>query len=389
MAAVNGLALRPTYHGYNNAMSASAFSIKPDSQHAARECAENLASQLDASEHGIGFVYLSGQHALEAEKIIHELTAVTGIHSWVGTTGLGVCASGREFHDGSAVSAMALQIEPEQYRLIGPVPGDPAKVLSEHRDWIEQHEARFGVFHADPTVNNVQPRIEALCEQLDHGYLVGGLSSSEGQMFQISGNVTQQALSGVLLAGSVNVATGLSQGCRPISKRMRVTLADENAIHELDDRPALEVLQELVGDPSAEQLPYRLAELLVALPVRGADTDDYLARNIHGIDLSSNTVWITDTITEGASIMLCRRNVEAAREDLVAMVRKVRERASHIQGALYHTCVARGPHLFGTPNAELELIREELGDLPLTGFFCNGELNHNRLYAYTGVLTVF
>ena len=29
------------------------------------------------------------------------------------------------------------------------------------------------------------------------------------------------------------------------------------------------------------------------------------------------------------------------------------------------------------------------GDLPLGGFFCNGEISHNRLYGYTGVLTLF
>ena len=42
------------------------------------------------------------------------------------------------------------------------------------------------------------------------------------------------------------------------------------------------------------------------------------------------------------------------------------------------------------PNSEeLKLIRSGLGDIPLVGFFCNGEISHNRLYGYTGVLTLF
>jgi small ligand-binding sensory domain FIST len=37
----------------------------------------------------------------------------------------------------------------------------------------------------------------------------------------------------------------------------------------------------------------------------------------------------------------------------------------------------------------MSLIRSALGDVPLIGFFCNGEISHNRLYGYTGVLTLF
>jgi small ligand-binding sensory domain FIST len=45
--------------------------------------------------------------------------------------------------------------------------------------------------------------------------------------------------------------------------------------------------------------------------------------------------------------------------------------------------------MFGSRGAELGLVREALGDVPLVGFFCNGEICHDRLYGYTGVLSVF
>ena len=35
------------------------------------------------------------------------------------------------------------------------------------------------------------------------------------------------------------------------------------------------------------------------------------------------------------------------------------------------------------------MIRNELGDFPLAGFYANGEISHNRLYTYTGVLSLF
>jgi small ligand-binding sensory domain FIST len=53
------------------------------------------------------------------------------------------------------------------------------------------------------------------------------------------------------------------------------------------------------------------------------------------------------------------------------------------------SCLARGPNLFGDDSEELKTIREALGDVPLVGFFANGEISNNRLYGYTGVLTLF
>jgi small ligand-binding sensory domain FIST len=59
------------------------------------------------------------------------------------------------------------------------------------------------------------------------------------------------------------------------------------------------------------------------------------------------------------------------------------------RGGVYYSCIGRGASLFGPDSGELKLIRETLGEFPLVGFFCNGEISHNRLYGYTGVLTLF
>jgi len=45
--------------------------------------------------------------------------------------------------------------------------------------------------------------------------------------------------------------------------------------------------------------------------------------------------------------------------------------------------------MFGSPSREMELIADRLGDVPLVGFYANGEISGNRLYGYTGVLALF
>ena len=59
------------------------------------------------------------------------------------------------------------------------------------------------------------------------------------------------------------------------------------------------------------------------------------------------------------------------------------------QAGVYYSCLARGPNLFGPNSEEVKMISETFADLPLVGFFANGEISHHRLYAYTGVLTLF
>jgi small ligand-binding sensory domain FIST len=88
--------------------------------------------------------------------------------------------------------------------------------------------------------------------------------------------------------------------------------------------------------------------------------------------------------------MFCRRDHDAAKQDLQRMLGDVKERAGGpAKAAVYYSCVARGPNLFGPDSEELKLVRDELGDIPLVGFFANGEISNNRLYGYTGVLALF
>ena len=88
--------------------------------------------------------------------------------------------------------------------------------------------------------------------------------------------------------------------------------------------------------------------------------------------------------------MFVRRDPQAAENDLRESFEKLKSRAgNHFKGGLYISCIARGPNMFGRKNAELELIRDIFGGVPLVGLYANGEISNNRIYSYTGVLTLF
>ena len=87
--------------------------------------------------------------------------------------------------------------------------------------------------------------------------------------------------------------------------------------------------------------------------------------------------------------MFCRRDRAAAEADLAAMARRVRARVDQVRGAVYVSCLARGPNTFESAEAEIAILQHALGDVPLIGFYANGEISHDRVYGYTGVLALF
>jgi small ligand-binding sensory domain FIST len=353
---------------------------------------EQLAAGLGTLPKGaeLGFVYASERLAAALGSLVSCLRIKTGVPHWVGTVGMGVCSTGREVYDEPSVAVMVTDLPTDRFRVIPGSARDFAPFLEATQQWRERNLAYFAVVHADPSNARTPALIESLANSLEGGYLVGGLTSSEGEQVQIADAPCSGGLSGVLLSGSVAVATGLTQGCSLLGRRRAVTSCRRNVVAEIDDRPALDVLREELGGVSLETLSGMGGQVFVALPIRGSDTGDYLVRNLVGIDPERGLLAVGDLVEEGQPIQFARRDRDSAREDLSRMLRDVRGRLPGApKGALYHTCLGRGRHLFGEDSAELRLIRETLGDVPLVGFYANGEISHHRLYGYTGVLTVF
>ena len=248
----------------------------------------------------------------------------------------------------------------------------------------------LGLVHGDP----VNPLTEALVKQLAgrtaSGFLVGGLASSRGNTYTIANGVGQGGVSGVLFGQEVGVITRLTQGCSPIGPHRRVTEARRNILITLDGQPALDVLKQDIGEILARDLMRIGGYIFVGLPIPGSDTGDYLVRNLVGLDPNEGLVAVGDLVEPGRELMFCRRDAATAREDLDRMLVALKGRLSTPpRGGIYCSCLGRGVNLFGPDSAELKQIRDTLGDFPLVGFYANGEVSQDRLYGYTGVLTLF
>jgi small ligand-binding sensory domain FIST len=358
-----------------------------------RDAAAKLALDLSPIEaaHRLGFLYVTDNYADALGDIAVFLKQATGVPHWVGTVGFGVCATRHEYFDEPAMAALVAPIPEDAFRLFTGGEDGTAPSLGDLAEWSGDTPP-LAVVHGDPRSGELPELIEELAAATN-GFLVGGLSASRGAHPQVAeAGVREGGMSGVLLSiGAVPLATALTQGCSPIGPAHVMTQAEDNVIFEIDDRPALDVFKEDIGEVLARDLSRVEGYIFAALPVQGSDTGDYLVRNLVGIDPEHGAIAIGDNVEPGGQVMFCRRDRDSAVEDMRRMLGGLKARAgnSPIRGRLYFSCCARGPNQFGDDSRELGLIAEELGDFPLVGFFANGEISHDRLYGYTGVLTLF
>jgi small ligand-binding sensory domain FIST len=194
----------------------------------------------------------------------------------------------------------------------------------------------------------------------------------------------------VLFAPEVPVATGLSQGCAPIGESHVVSDSVDNVIIGLDGRHALDVFKDDIGEVLARDLNKVAGYIHAAFPIEGSDTGDYVVRNLIGIDPARGWLAVGDSVESGSRVMFVRRDPESAEGDLMDMLDRMKRRVvAPPRGGVYISCVARGANMFGEAGREMELIHDRLGAFPLIGFYAGGEISNSRLYAYTGVLTLF
>ena len=383
-----------------------------------------------ASAPTLGLLYITDAYAAAARDILDHLQAeLPEVTDWAGTVGVGVCASNAEYIDEPALSVMLCDLPIDQYRVFSGVAPLAAGL------GFTPHTA---LVHADAQTPDVAELIAEMAERTRTGYLFGGLAASRGPVVQFAasghgnapgqgaaGGVFSGGLSGVAFGDGVALVSRVTQGAQPVAPEREVTAADGNVLITLDDEPALDLMLDDLAI-SLEQPRHALEALrrtLVGLSSpgeRGVHRSgnfgaDVLVRHIIGVDPGRRGVAIAQQPQVGQRVAFCQRNPQAARADLMRICAEIREElepeevldataaaglaappaesephpARRIRGALYVSCAGRGGPHFGAPNAELQIVRHALGDVPLTGFFAGGEIARHHLYGYTGVLTVF
>ncbi len=394
-----------------------AHAAHADGAEAVEQCLAQCAAQTDGFERraNLGFLYVTEPLLPRLDEILGTLKARTGVANWVGSSAVGVCATGVDYEDEPALALMLGRFPAGSANVFSGTQRPPTRGTRTDRGAPAAHTA---LVHADPDSPDLPGLLLDMAGKLDSEYLFGGVSSGRARSCQIADRPLQGGLSGVVFAADVGLSARVTQGVHPLpaARLRRVTAANGNAIASLDGLPPVLALLQDAGliAPQAQSLP-DAAEFAALLPRlrevsagglfagvepqtrRGAGVTipgaDYVARQLLALDPTSGNVVIAAAPEVGQTMRFCARNDAAARGDLIRVCTEIRTQLAHsaatATGAIYASCVGRGGHMFGDASEELRLIRDHLGDVPLVGFHAGGEIAGCNLYGFTGVLTVF
>jgi small ligand-binding sensory domain FIST len=339
-----------------------------------------------------------------------ELLARLGPKVVVGCVGAGVIGDGQEVEQRPALAVTAAVLPRVELRAFAVEAPDLPDLDRGPGGWHEltgdpPAPPPHFVLLADGWSFDPRALLEGLDFAYPQGVKIGGLASGRrGDPLFLCGEgggpgLVASGAVGVALAGDVTVDAVVAQGCRPIGEPLTVTRCHDHVLEEVDGRPPLEVLSEIYEAlaPGDQELLQHSLHLGIASTALSEPTGrgDFLIRNVMGADPERGVIAVGALLRPGQTVRFYLRDASAAEEDLTdhLVAYRDRARASAPAGALLFSCTGRGRHLFGEPNHDSAAFRRALGDVPLGGFFCGGEIgpvgDATHLHGYTSSFGIF
>jgi small ligand-binding sensory domain FIST len=387
---------------------ATAISRKTSFEDALLKCAKEIRESLGRGPITLALAFVTPHFADFYDRLHEVLEEPLGPATLLGCSAGGVIGGGEEVERLPAVTLTAARlpgVTVHPFHLDDPLPDlDGPPDLWEDLVSAKRAEEPQFILLVDP----FSTRPEALLAGLDYAFpqsaKIGGLASgatSPGlNALFLERKVYTSGTVGVSLSGNIAVDTVVAQGCRPIGELMQVTSCEGNILYELDGRPAFSVLKELLA--SLDEHDRRLAGTSLFFGVvmdefkEEPGAGDFLIRNLIGADPESGAIAVGEYLQEGMRVRFHLRDADASAQDLHALLADYQSslpQKTAISGALLFSCLGRGEYLYKVPNFDTGVFKQHLGDIPVGGFFCNGEIGPvggtSFLHGYTSSFGLF
>ena len=173
-----------------------------------------------------------------------------------------------------------------------------------------------------------------------------------------------------------------------------ITKSNNNILHELDGKPALDLYKLYLGD-KAKGLPE--AALLYPLSVHKPGSKEVIVRTILNIDEKNNSMTLAGDVPEGSKVQLMMSTVDDIAEGAaVAGEYAMRDRKKEPELALLVSCVGRKLVMDQRTEEEVEEVIGIIGTkAKVIGFYSYGEMapfagqQECKLHNQTMTLTLF
>ncbi len=189
----------------------------------------------------------------------------------------------------------------------------------------------------------------------------------------------QTAVALALSGAGLRMDTLVFHGCKPAGAYHTITRTESNVVLEIDDRPALDVIAEIIGPDAG--MGWEDYPLFVTLGVNRGDRfgpyreDHYANRLCVGVDPERRAlVMVEPDLKAGDDVQLMRRSTDFAY--IGGAVGGLLDRLDGRRPvlALYIDCIGRAAALCGTDEEEAAEVQGQLAGIPLLGFYTGVEI---------------
>ena len=372
------------------------------------ESVEAILSQMDGKSVDLTIIFVSPQFKDKYEEIPKLIRDRISSRHFLGCSGGGIIGGGKEAEQQAAFSMTCANLPDVEIQGIHTdtmkLP-DQDTAPSVWREWlgVDVEKNPSFIFLADPFSFQGEEFLAGVDFAYPNSSKVGGLASGAqaqgGNALYLNDKIHNNGLIGLALSGNIGMDTIVAQGCRPIGEPVKVSKCDGTLLTGMDGQPPLELLQSVYegldeNDKSLVQTSLFLGIEMDPLkdnPQQG----DFLIRNIMGVEREIGGIHVGTLLREGQLVQFHLRDKAMSAEDLKLMLTryKANKNFKNTSGALLFSCLGRGQYLYGKPNHDADMFRDHIGDIPLGGFFCNGEIGPvgktTFLHGYTSSFGIF
>jgi small ligand-binding sensory domain FIST len=378
----------------------SAASRHLETSQAVVQVLEQVQGDLSGAAPDLLCLFVTAEHATRFPVIVQSLRDVWPEACLVGCGASSVIGGGHEVERGPAISLLAIRwananftafhLTEEQLAeavanpsaLLGPVTGG-------------DREPACLMLLTDPFSPGAAGLLPSLDRALPATPVIGGVASGSNTpgttCLTANGQTHREGVAGVSISGELEVATLVTQGCRPIGAPLFVTNASEQVISTLDGRPPMDILQELFEAGDRRERALLQSSLFLGIQMEPGRSEyqqgDFLVRNLTGVDEERGAIAVAGDVQPNGVVQFHVRDAHTASEDLELALRSQTQLRERLHGALLFSCLGRGEGLYGVPDHDSDRLRERLGPIPIGGFFGNGEIGpvggRTHLHAYT------
>jgi small ligand-binding sensory domain FIST len=374
----------------------------PDPAEAGATAAGDVAAALGPVAVDLAVVFASGRHLATPEPMLDAIHTVLAPRELVGCGAGGVLGGGRELESGTGLAVWAAAFEGA-----GDVRAFHAELTEKDGDHVLSGlpalaGASGAIMLADPYSFPTDAALSVLAAHAPAVPLLGGIASArtpagDAALF-VGEEVFDRGAVGIAFEG-IEMLPCVSQGAAPLGPEMTITAAEDNMIHELAGRPALDMIERTVADLTPRERVLIAGGMLIGIVIDSGKPEyeqgDFLVRGLLGADPDTGSVAVGASVSTGQVVRLHARDAASADEDLrrALQLRVAAMAGAPPAGALVFSCNGRGSGMFGLPDHDASVVEEELSGAPAAGFFAAGEIGpvsgRSFLHSFTATVAVF